>query len=187
MPLKLLIEPWKSSSASLPFMWPLLKRINGRILSVTNGCLARWLENFDQLYIVDHIKQTASRWLVGSMVRVPTADPPTAVGSHFLLCQGCGKVEMVGRQLVPICDISGKLLKAWIELTIRRLHAILCTVWRFGNFPQDCEEYSACLCLQRERNRTVLPTIAFPSKIIPQLLLRRVRSHLLEFERSDYG
>ena len=99
--------------------------------------------------------------------------------------------KLRGGKAAGICNISAELLKAEGETMIRGLHAVLTAVWHSITIspdwkrglvvpiwkdkgdPQDCNNY---------REITLL---SVPGKVLAHLLLMRVRSHLLKYQRPE--
>ena len=99
--------------------------------------------------------------------------------------------KLSSRKAAGICNISAELLKAGGKAMIRELHAVLIAVWHSGTIPpdwkrglvipiwkdkgdrQDCNNY----------RRITLHSV--PGKVLAHMLLMRVRSHLLKYQRSE--
>ena len=90
-----------------------------------------------------------------------------------------------------ICNISAELLKAGGEAMIRRLHVALTAVWHSGNIPPGWKRGLVIpICKVKEdrqdcNNYRGITLFSVPGKVLAYLLLIRVRSHLLKYQRPE--
>ena len=103
---------------------------------------------------------------------------------------GCGEPVEMGKA-PGICGIHAELLKAGGDAVLMSLHVILCSAWNTGIIPtdwkrglvvplwkgngdrQDCSNY---------RGVTLLSVLG---KVFAQIILDRIRQHLLEHQHPE--
>ena len=98
---------------------------------------------------------------------------------------------MKGGKAAGICIISAELLKTGGEAMICGLHAVLTAVWHSGTIPPDWKRglvvpiWKGKGNLQDCNNYRGITLISVLGKMLTHLLLMRVRSHLLKYQRSE--
>ena len=98
--------------------------------------------------------------------------------------------KLRGGKAASICNISAELLKAGGEAMIRGLHAILTAIWHSGTIPPDWKRGSSLSGKAKGTVRTAqlyreIMLLSVSGKVFTHLLLMRVRSHLLKYQRPE--
>ncbi len=94
----------------------------------------------------------------------------------------CGKAA-------GICNVSAEMLKAGGEAMIRGLHAVLSAVLQFGTIPPDWKRglvvpiWKGKGDRQDCNNYRGITLLSMPGKVLAQVLLMRIRSQLLRYQR----
>ena len=90
-----------------------------------------------------------------------------------------------------ICGIHVELLKAGGNALLVSLHAVLCSVWNTGIIPTDWKR-SLVFPLWKGKgdhqdcsNYRGVTLLSVPGKVFAQIILERVRHHLLEHQHPE--
>ena len=164
-----------------------VKAEDGRLLTDPGECRTRWAEYFERLLA----SGPPIRQLMSGGLTVLVADPPINVDPPSLEETRVAVGRLKGGKAAGICEIAGEMLKEGGPDAIRALHTVVAAVWQSGIIPtdwkrglvvpiwkgkgdrQDCSNY---------RGVTLL---SVPGKVLAQLLLSRVRGHLLLHQRPE--
>ena len=108
---------------------------------------------------------------------------------HPLLMKAVAK--LMGGKAAGICNISAELFKARGKVMIRGLHAVLSAVWHWGTIPLDWKR-GLIVPIWKDKegrqdcnNYRWITLFSVPDKVLAHLLLMRVRSHLLKYQRPE--
>ena len=99
--------------------------------------------------------------------------------------------KLRGGKAAGICNISAELLKAEGEAMIRGLHAVLTAVWHSGTIPPDWKRglvipiWKGKGDRQNCNNYHRIMLLSVPGKVLAYLLLMRICSHLLKYQRPE--
>ena len=161
----------------------------------TDGCLvsdaderiALWAEYFEQLFKFN----PPSGWLQTTGLQVMNADLiiNKAASSFDEVKEAVAKLR--GGKAAGIFNISADLLKAGGEAMIRGLHAILTAVWHSGTILLDWKRGLVIPIWKGKGNRQDcnnlggITLLSVSGKVLTHLLLMRVRSHLLKYQRPE--
>ena len=164
-----------------------VRRADGRIVSDADEVRARWAEYFGQLYMVE----PPSRQLSVAGVQMMTADPPVNEAPPSLAEVREAVNKLKWGKAAGICNISAEMLKAGGETMIHGLHAVLCAVWRTGTIPPDWKRglvvpiWKGKGDRQDCNNYRGITLLSVPGKVLAHVLLMRVRSQLLKYQRPE--
>ena len=90
-----------------------------------------------------------------------------------------------------ICGIHAELLMARGNAVLVLLHAVLCSAWNTGIIPTDWKRgaviplWKGKVDWQDCNNYRGVTLLSVPGKVFAQVILDRVRHHLLEQQRTD--
>ena len=99
--------------------------------------------------------------------------------------------KLRGGKAAGICNINAELLKAGGKAMIRGLHAVLTAVWYSGTIPPDWKMgLDAPIWKGKEdrqdcNNYREITLLSVAGKVLAYLLLMRVSSHLLKYQRPE--
>ena len=164
-----------------------IRTADGRLVSDMDGKLARWAEYFEQLYMA---APPAER-LRGDGVQTLDADPPINEATPSLDEVKEAVDRLRGGKAPGVCNVSAELLKAGGEAMIRGLHAVLTAVWQTGTVPPDWKRglvvpiWKGKGDRQDCNNYRGITLLSVPGKVLAHLLLMRIRSHLLKYQRPQ--
>merc|ERR1712035_27581 len=164
-----------------------IRTADGSLVSDMDGQRARWAEYFGQLYMAE----PPSRPLSAAGVEIATADPPVDEAPPSLAEVREAVNKLKGRKAAGICNISAEMLKAGGEAMIHGLHAVLSAVWQSGTIPPDWKRglvvpiWKGKGCQQDCNNYRGITLLSVPGKVFAHLLLMRVRSQLLKYQRPE--
>ena len=164
-----------------------VKAVDGGLLTDPAECRDRWAEYFEELFMAPPPAQQLDTGGVSVRAASPSLsdDLPTLEETQRAVD------KLKAGKAAGICGIPGELLKAGGADVIKGLHSVLCAVWESGIIPpdwikglvvpiwkgkgdqQDCNNY---------RGVTLL---SVPGKVLAQLLLSRIRDHLLSSQRPE--
>ena len=164
-----------------------IRTADGQLVSDAEGYRARWAEYFEQLYRTD----PPSGQLSVAGVQIPAADPPIDENppSFAEVKEAVGKLR--GGKAAGACNISAEMLKAGNDPMIHGLHAVLSAVWRSGTIPPDWRRglvvpiWKGKGDRQDCNNYRGITLLSVPGKVFAHLLLMRIRSHLLKYQRPE--
>ena len=119
------------------------------------------------------------------------ADPPIDETAPSIGDVKEAVAKLRGGKAAGICNISAELLKAGGEAMIRGLHAVLTAVWHSGTIPPDWKKglvvpiWKGKGDRQDCNNYRGITLLSVPGKVLAHLLLTRIRTHLLKYQRPE--
>ena len=164
-----------------------IQAADGRLVSDMDGRLVRWAEYFEQLYMA----APPAEQLRAEGVQTLDADPPINEATPSLEEVKEAVDRLRGGKAPGVCNISAELLKAGGEAMIRGLHAVLTAVWQTGTVPPDWKRglvvpiWKGKGDRQDCNNYRGITLLSVPGKVLAHLLLMRIRSHLLKYQRPE--
>ena len=103
---------------------------------------------------------------------------------------GCGEPVELGKA-TGICAIHAELLKAGGNAALVSLHAVLCSAWNTGIIPTDWKRglvvplWKGTGDCQDCNNYQEVTLLSVPGKVFAQIILDRVRHHLLKHQHPE--
>ena len=164
-----------------------IRTADGRTVTDADEVRARWAEYFEQLYVAE----PPSRQLSLAGVEISAAVPPVDESPPSLAEVREAVNKLKSGKAAGVCNISAEMLKAGGEAMIQGLHAVLCAVWRSGTIPPDWKRglvvpiWKGKGCRQDCNNYRGITLLSVPGKVLAHLLLMRVRSQLLKYQRPE--
>ena len=164
-----------------------IRTADGCLVSDADGQMSRWAEYFGQLFTVD----PPSGQLQTTGLPVMDANPPIDEAAPSLEEVKEAVARLRGGKAAGICNISAELLKAGGEAMTRGLHAVLTAVWHSGTIPPDWKRglvvpiWKGKGDRQDCNNYRGITLLSVPGKVLAHLLLMRIRSHLLKYQRPE--
>ncbi|XP_069982160.1 uncharacterized protein [Penaeus vannamei] len=158
-----------------------VRSVSSQIISGPVAVPERWDECFEQLYQVD---RPAVNLYAGS-VEIPLPDPPISEDPPSLT-EVRGAISKLKSEAAGICGIPAELLKIGGEPMARRVHAVLSAIWQSSTIPSDLLR-DVVIPLWKGKgdqwdcnNHRGITLFSIPSKV-----LRRIRDHLLRYQRLE--
>ncbi|KAG0729173.1 Transposon TX1 uncharacterized protein [Chionoecetes opilio] len=124
-------------------------------------------------------------------IKAVDADPPIDETAPSLDEVREAVAKLRGGKAAGVCNISAELLKARGEAMTRGLHAVLTAVWQSGTIPPDWKRglvvpiWKGKGDRQDCNNYRGITLLSVPGKVLAHLLLTRIRSHLVKYQRPQ--
>lgn len=164
-----------------------VKAADGSVLTDPDECRTRWAEYFQQLFAA----APPAAQLNTSTAVIQIADPPISVAPPTLEETRLAVNRLKGGKAVGVCGIAGEMLKAGGPDVISGLHSVLVAVWESGIIPFDWRQGLVVPIWKGKGDRLDcnnyrgVTLLSVPGKVLAHLLLSRIRSHLLLFQRPE--
>ena len=164
-----------------------IRTADGRIVSAVDEVRSCWAEYFEQLYVAE----PPGRQLSLAGVQMSAADPPVDETPPSLAEVREAVNKLKCGKAAGICNVSAEMLKAGGEAMIRGLHAVLSAVWQSGTIPPDWKRglvvpiWKGKGDRQDCNNYRGITLLSVPGKVLAHLLLMRIRSQLLRYQRPE--
>ena len=164
-----------------------IRTADGRIVSAVDEVRSCWAEYFEQLYVAE----PPSRQLSLAGVQMSAADPPVDETPPSLAEVREAVNKLKCGKAAGICNVSAEMLKAGGEAMTRGLHAVLSAVWQSGTIPPDWKRglvvpiWKGKGDRQDCNNYRGITLLSVPGKVLAHLLLMRIRSQLLRYQRPE--
>ena len=124
-------------------------------------------------------------------VTIPIADTKMNCGPPSFVETQAAVNRMMWGKAPGICGIHDELLKAGGNAVLVSLHAVLCSAWNTGIIPTEWKRglvvplWKAKGDRQHCNNYHGVTLLSVPGKVFAQIILDRVRHHLLEHQRPE--
>jgi sorting nexin-29 len=164
-----------------------VKTADGRVLTDPDECRTRWAEYFQQLFVA----APPATQLNTSGIAIRAADPPISTAPPSLEEVRMAVGGLKSGKAVGICGIAGEMLKSGGPDIIGGLHSVLVAVWESGIIPTDWRQGLVVPIWKGKGDRLDcnnyrgVTLLSVPGKVLARLLLSRIRSHLLLFQRPE--
>ena len=164
-----------------------IRTADGRLVSEADEVRSRWAEYFEQLYMAE----PPTRQLSLAGVAIAAADPPVDETPPSLAEVREAVNKLKGGKAAGVCNVSAEMLKGGGEAMIHGLHAVLSAVWQSGTIPPDWKRglvvpiWKGKGCRQDCNNYRGITLLSVPGKVLAHLLLMRIRSQLLKYQRPE--